>query len=98
MTMALVSRNDSGSVRARKGTSGMKPIVETLGAAVAGDVSTGVDTRKLKGEAAELGILLNELLSKLCGLLEESEKRNQLTSREIELAAAGLEALVPAGD
>src|SRR6202158_521649 len=43
-------------------------------------------------------MLLNELLSKLCGLLEESEKRNQLSTREIELAAAGLEALVPEGD
>src|SRR3981081_4478652 len=98
MTMALVSSNDNGAVRARRGASGLKPIFATLRAALAGEISTRVDTPKMKREAAEVGTLLNDLLSKLCGQIEEAEKRNQLNTREIELAAAGLEALVPEGD
>jgi len=53
---------------------------------------------KLSGNAAELGLLLNELLGKLSRQIEESEQRNRLSSHEIEQAVSALAALVREGD
>jgi methyl-accepting chemotaxis protein len=96
--MALESSNDKRSVRAKGGAAELGPLVATLHAAVAGNLSVRVDTGKLTGNAADLGMLVNELLSKLSHQLEESERRNQLGTHEIEQAVAGLAALVRDGD
>jgi methyl-accepting chemotaxis protein len=96
--MALESSNEKGAARAKKGSAELKPLIATLRAAVAGELSARVDEEKLTGRAAEMGSLLNELLANLSRRIEASENRNQVGAREIEQAVDSLAALVREGD
>ncbi len=96
--MGLESSNEKSAARAKKGSAELRPLITTLRAAVAGKLSARVDTEELTGRAAEMASLLNQLLSNLSRQIEESERRNQLSTREIEQAVDSLAALVREGD
>jgi len=96
--MALQSSDDKGVLRPRRSTVEFKSLLTALRAAVGGQLSARVAVDKLSGNAAELGLLLNELLSKLSRQIEESEQRNRLSTHEIEQAVSALAALVREGD
>ncbi|HKD42619.1 MAG TPA: methyl-accepting chemotaxis protein [Myxococcaceae bacterium] len=96
--MALQSSDDRGVLRPRRSTVEFKSLLTALRAAVGGQLSARVAVDKLSGNAAELGLLLNELLGKLSRQIEESEQRNRLSSHEIEQAVSALAALVREGD
>ena len=74
--------------------SGFAPILEVLKSALDRDLGARVDPSQLTGEAAEVGIALNALLSRLM----DSERRKATTAQEIEQALDALLALVRQGD
>jgi methyl-accepting chemotaxis protein len=74
--------------------SGFAPILEVLKAALDRDLGARVDPGQLTGEAAEVGIALNALLSRLI----DSERRKATTAQEIEQALGSLLELVRQGD
>ena len=96
--MALQSSDDKGVLRPRRSTVEFKSLLTALRAAVGGQLSARVAVDKLSGSAAELGLLVNELLGKLSRQIDESEQRNQLSTHEIEQAVSALAALVREGD
>lgn len=76
----------------------LRPLTETLAAALAGDLNVRVATTGLTGDLGRAGHLLNELLEKLARQIEEAERRKQLTTQEIDQALDALIALVRQGD
>src|SRR2546423_9850979 len=76
----------------------LKPITETLQAALSGDLAVRVGADGLAGESAQAAALLNELLEKLARQIDESDRRKQVSSQEIDQAIDALIALVRQGD
>lgn len=96
--MALESHDEKAPLRTRKRGGNLQPIAQALEAALRGDLSARVAQGKLSGEAAEIGALLDQLLERLGRRIAEDERRNQLSTGEIEQAIEGLGALVREGD
>src|SRR3954463_3796765 len=74
--------------------SGFAPILAVLKSALERDLSARVDPSQLTGEAMEVGMCLNALLSRLI----DSERRKANTAAEIEQALEALLQLVRTGD
>jgi len=72
----------------------LAPIMDVLRAALERDLSARVDPSRLEGEAAEVGMALNMLLTRLI----DSERRKATTAQEIEQALEALLQLVRTGD
>src|SRR3954470_19715051 len=70
--------------------SGFGPILEVLKSALDRDLGARVDPGQLSGEAAEVGIALNALLTRLI----DSERRKATTAQEIDQAVESLLQLV----
>jgi methyl-accepting chemotaxis protein len=76
----------------------LAPITDALTAALSGDLSIRVATTGLTGELFQAGALLNELLDKLSGQLDEADTRKRVATQEIDQALDALIALVRQGD
>ncbi|HYV43591.1 MAG TPA: methyl-accepting chemotaxis protein [Myxococcaceae bacterium] len=72
----------------------LAPIMDVLRSALERDLGARVDPSKLDGEAAEVGMALNMLLTRLI----DSERRKATTAQEIEQALEALLQLVRTGD
>src|SRR3989442_15479285 len=81
-----------------KGEIELKPITETLQAALQGDLAVRVSADGLSGESAQAAALLNDLLEKLARQIDENDRRKQVSSQEIDQAIDALIALVRQGD
>lgn len=73
---------------------GLTPIMDVLKSALERDLSARVDPSKLSGQAAEVGMALNMLLTRLI----DSERRKATTAQEIDQALDALLQLVRQGD
>jgi len=73
---------------------GLGPIMDVLRSALERDLSARVDPSKLSGPAAEVGMALNMLLTRLI----DSERRKAATAQEIDQALDSLLQLVRTGD
>lgn len=97
MSLEPGSEKPGAKKRATKKTD-LDVVFATLKKAIAGDLSTRVQTEGLTGEAGELGGMINALLERLSGDLARAELRNSVAAREIDRALGGLTSLVEDGD
>ncbi|HVE87631.1 MAG TPA: methyl-accepting chemotaxis protein [Myxococcales bacterium] len=79
-------------------TPGLTPILAALRSALSGDLGARVDHGSLSGEAVEVAVALNAVLSRLADQLGDAERRKITSAQEIDQALEALLQLVRQGD